>query len=228
MIKQILTKLKNLLNWITYSEFRESEKLKTKDLITTSAPLITKDLITAEGQLITKDLKTKNYSSLDQKAQSLVKISVGIVQALKTVTLDSKIDDVIVALLSKIYPRFGSIVTTIMLTLEKMIPLWLTQLEVARILLVKLDHSPGTDIDNTPCSGTDDTTATNITNDQLIQIINALNISETKSKEYHLFASKCLYHLNGGANSKLDWTDCKAIVQEYYDNYLKTPTPYNI
>lgn len=216
MIKQILTKLKNLLNWITSSEFRESEKLKTKDLITASAPLIT------------KDLKTKNYSSLDQKAQSLVKISVGLVQALKTVTLDSKIDDVIVALLSKIYPRFGSIVTTIMLTLEKMIPLWLTQLEVARILLVKLDNSPGTDIDKTPSPDNDDATAANITNDQLIQIINALNISETKSKEYHLFASKCLYHLNGGANSKLDWTDCKAIVQEYYDNYLKTPTPYNI
>lgn len=225
MIKQILTKLKNLLNWITSSEFRESEKLKTKDLITTSAPLITKDLI------------TKNYSSLDQKAQSLVKISVGLVQALKTVTLDSKIDDVIVALLSKIYPRFGSIVTTIMLTLEKMIPLWLTQLEVARILLIKLDNSPGTDIedDNTPSTDSDETpspdndeaTAANITNNQLIQIINALNISETKSKEYHLFASKCLYHLNGGANSKLDWTDCKAIVQEYYDNYLKTPTPYN-
>ena len=209
MIKQILTKLKNLFNWITSSEFRESEKLKTKDLI------------------------TKNYSSLDQKAQSLVKISVGLVQALKTVTLDSKIDDVIVALLSKIYPRFGSIVTTIMLTLEKMIPLWLTQLEVARILLIKLDNSPGTDIedDNTPSTDSDETpspdndeaTAANITNNQLIQIINALNISETKSKEYHLFASKCLYHLNGGANSKLDWTDCKAIVQEYYDNYLKTP-----
>jgi len=201
MIKHLLTKLKNLIKKLIPS----SNNSTSHDANDNSS--------TAEGQLITKELKTKNYPSLDQKAQSLVKISVSLVQALKSITLDSKIDDVIVVLLTKLYPRFGSIVTTIMLTLEKMIPLWLTQLEVARILLVKLDNTPGTD---------DEATAANITNAQLIQIINALNISETKSQEYHLFASKCLYHLNGGTNSKLDWTDCKAIVQEYYDNYLIT------
>jgi len=200
MIKHLLTKLKNLIKKLIPSSANKNN-------------FDTSDENSATTPLITKNLSSKNYTSLDQKAQSLVKISVSLVQALKTVTLDSKIDDVIVALLTKLYPRFGSIVTTIMLTLERMIPLWLTQLEVARILLVKLDNSPSTD---------DEATAANITNAQLIQIINALNISETKSQEYHLFASKCLYHLNGGTNSKLDWTDCKAIVQEYYDNYLIT------
>lgn len=155
--------------------------------------------------------KGLKLSDLDDKTIKLVNISVEIVQALKVVTIDTKIDDVVVAILTRLYPKFGAIITTIMLRLEKMIPLWLTELEVARIVLTKLDETTPTE--NIP--------AENITNDQLIKIINALNISPTKSEQYHTFATKCLYHLNGGANSKLDWTDCKNIVQEYYDSYVR-------
>ena len=62
MIKQILTKLKNLFKKLCYS----SVDTTSHDAI--DAPS------TPEGQLITKNLSSKNYSSLDQKAQSLVKI----------------------------------------------------------------------------------------------------------------------------------------------------------
>ncbi len=165
--------------------------------------------------------KSLKLSEIDDKTLTLVNISTEIVQALKVVTIDTKIDDVVVAILTRLYPKFGAIITTIMLRLEKLIPLWLTQLEVARIVLTKLDET--TPAETTPAETTPAETnpAENITNDQLIQIINALNISPTKSQQYHDFATKCLYHLNGGENSKLDWTDCKNIVQEYYDSYVK-------
>ena len=67
--------------------------------------------------------KSLKLSDIDNKTIKLVNISVEIVQALKVVTIDTKIDDVVVAILTKLYPRFGAIITTIMLRLEKMIPL---------------------------------------------------------------------------------------------------------
>jgi hypothetical protein len=158
------------------------------------------------GKTVKTGKKGLKLSDIDDKTLKLVNISTEIVQALKVVTIDTKIDDVVVAILTKLHPRFGAVITTVMLKLEKMIPVWLTELEVAKIVLTKIDQSTPTE---------------NITNDQLVEIINALNISETKSEQYHTFASKCLYYLNGGENSKLDWLDCKNIVQEYYDSYLR-------
>jgi hypothetical protein len=75
---------------------------------------------------------------------------------------------------------------------------WLSKLEVAQQILDKGN-----------------------TNDRLVTIIDALNLSANKSENYHEFASKCLYYLEGGDNGKLGWEDCKAVVQEYYDTYVK-------
>jgi len=138
------------------------------------------------------------YENLDINTQKLVHLSVHLVQALKTVTVDSKVDDVIVAIFTKLYPKFGPILTTFMLQLETWIPKWLTELEVAQNVLSIRDP-----------------------NERLIAIIDALNISDTKSEEYLQFASKCLYYLDGGEDGKLGWEDCRAVVEEYYEGYVK-------
>jgi len=75
---------------------------------------------------------------------------------------------------------------------------WLTELEVAQNIL-----------------------DTRNPNERLIAIIDALNISDTKSKSYLEFAGKCLYYLEGGDDGKLGWEDCKAVVEEYYEGYVK-------
>ena len=85
--------------------------------------------------------KTLKLSEIDDKTLILVNISTEIVQALKVITIDTKIDDVVVAILTRLYPKFGAIITTLLLRLEKLIPLWITQLEVARIVLTKLDET---------------------------------------------------------------------------------------
>ena len=85
-----------------------------------------------------------------------------------------------------------------MIKLETLIPKWLTELEVAQNILDTLGP-----------------------NERLIAIIDALNISETKSEQYLQFASKCLYYLDGEDDGKLGWEDCKAVVEEYYEGYVK-------
>lgn len=138
------------------------------------------------------------YDTLDTETQKLVHLSVHIVQAMKTITIDTQVDDVIVAILTKLYPKFGSVVTAFMLRLEAWIPKWLEELHVAQTILDNKDK-----------------------NDRILAIITALNLSPTKSEEYLQFASKCLYYLDGGDDGKLNWEDCKAIVGEYYDGYVK-------
>jgi len=142
-----------------------------------------------------------SYDTLDKKARDIVPIAVHLVQALKSVTIDSKVDDVVVNILEKLFPKFSPLIQTFMLRLEEWIPQWLTELEVAQTIM---------NIDNR--------------NEQLVAIINALNISDRKSEAYLEFAGKCLYHLNGGEDGILGWEDCKAIAQEYYDKYVKNET----
>jgi hypothetical protein len=53
-----------------------------------------------------------------------------------------------------------------------------------------------------------------------VQLLNAF--SENHRIESLLgIVSKCLYSLQGGADGKLGWDDCKQIVQDFYENYVK-------
>jgi hypothetical protein len=141
---------------------------------------------------------THLYDQLTTETQKLVPVAVHLVQALKTVTTDSKADDVVAAILGKLLPKYSTVITAYKCYLEEAIPKWLNELKVAQSIVQIEDK-----------------------NEQLVAIINALNISDTKSTEYLEFATKCLYYLNGGEDGELGWEDCKGIVQEYYDTYVK-------
>jgi len=149
---------------------------------------------------LTKSHRKANrlYDQLTTETQKLVPVAVYLVQALKTVTTDSKADDVVAAILEKLLPKYSLVITAYKCYLEENIPKWLNELKVAQSIVEIEDK-----------------------NEQLVAIINALNISDTKSAEYLEFATKCLYYLNGGDDGELGWEDCKGIVQEYYDAYVK-------
>lgn len=58
----------------------------------------------------------------------------------------------------------------------------------------------------------------------LVQI--AVQLLNAFSKDHRIesllgIVSKCLYSLQGGSDGKLGWDDCKQIVQEFYENYVK-------
>ena len=141
---------------------------------------------------------THLYDQLTTETQRLVPVAVHIVQALKSVTTDSKADDVVAAILGKLLPKYSLVITAYKCYLEENIPKWLNELKVAQSIVEMEDK-----------------------NEQLVAIINALNISDTKSAEYLEFATKCLYYLDGGDDGKLGWEDCRGIVQEYYEVYVK-------
>jgi len=138
------------------------------------------------------------FDKLSAETQKLVPVAVHIVQALKSFPIHSQVDDVVAILLGTLLPKYSLVVTAHKCYLEEHIPKWLCELKVAQSIVQIEDK-----------------------NEQLIAIINALNISDTKSTEYLDFATKCLYYLNGGEDGKLGWEDCRGIVQEYYEGYVK-------
>jgi len=144
------------------------------------------------------------YERLDVDTRHLVRLAVRVVQGLKAVTVDSPVDDVVAFVLGRVFPAYAPAITGLQQKLEKQIPVWLTELTVAEQLLSKTSGQQPTDAES------------------LLAIVQALNISPTKDGTYLHFATQCLYYLNGGDNGKLDWPDCQAIVQLYYDNYVKT------
>lgn len=123
----------------------------------------------------------------------LIRLAVHLVQAVKTVTIDSKVDDLVVVLLAKLVPRYGAIIRYYHRELEELLPIWLQELEAA-----------GNALDAEPSS-----------------IIEALQQATNPNTDYNHLATRCLYFLSGGADGLLQWADCKNLVEECYQQYIK-------
>ncbi|HEY5507061.1 MAG TPA: hypothetical protein VIK29_00210 [Paludibacter sp.] len=136
-------------------------------------------------------------------------------QVVKTITIDTVLDDVVAALLCKLLPAYATTIRRFKLQLEQNIPLWLLQLQIADEVLEAWKTRTQTALDTTA------TTAAEEENKLLLAIIKTLNVSDQRHQGYSDLATRCLYYLSGGVNGKFDWQDCSDLVEEYYTNYVK-------
>jgi len=128
-----------------------------------------KSITTRIIQKLKKWFKRKGYNNLAAESQALVHLAVHLVEAVKSITIDTVLDDVIAALLCKLLPNLATTIRRFKLQLEQNIPQWLLQ----------------------------------------------------RHEAYSELATRCLYHLSGGANGKFDWQDCSDLVEDYYTNFVK-------
>jgi len=156
--------------------------------------------------------KRKGYNNLVPESQALVHLAVHLVQVVKTITIDTVLDDVVAALLCKLLPAYATTIRRFKLQLEQNIPQWLLQLQIADEVLEAW---------KTRTQTVTDTTAAEEENKLLLAIIKTLNVSDQRHEAYSELATRCLYYLGGGANGKLDWQDCCDLVEEYYTNFVK-------
>jgi hypothetical protein len=163
-------------------------------------------------QKLQKWFKRKGYNNLVPESQALVHLAVHLVQAVKTITVDTVLDDVVADLLCKLLPSQASTIRKFKLQLEQNIPQWLLQLQIADAVLDAWKNRTSQDVD---------TTAAEEENKLLLAVIKTLNVSDQRQEAYSELATRCLYYLGGGANGKLDWQDCRDLVEEYYTNYVK-------
>lgn len=133
------------------------------------------------------------------KIRSIVHLAVHLVEALKTITEDTVIDDIVAVLLCKLLPKHARAIERFKDQLIHYIPIWLLELKAAENAIVGENE-----------------------NEQLANVVKALNQSETKSDDYGHFATRCLYFLSGGEDGKVDWRDCRGLVEEYYVGFVKT------
>jgi len=159
-----------------------------------------------------KWFKRKGYDNLVPESQALVHLAVHLVEVIKTITIDTVLDDVVAALLCKLLPNFATTIRRFKLQLEQNIPLWLLQLQIADEVL---------DAWKTRTQTALDTTAAEEENKLLLAVIKTLNVSDQRHQAYSELATRCLYYLSGGANGKFDWQDCSDLVEEYYTNFVK-------
>lgn len=127
------------------------------------------------------------------KLNRLVRLAVHLVEAIKSMTVDSKVDDLVVEILARLSPRYGAIIRRFHLDLERLIPVWLQELDAA-----------GNALDLAP-SG----------------IITALQQSSKPTADYSHLATRCLYYLSGGDDGVLQWNDCRNLVEECYQQCIK-------
>ena len=163
-------------------------------------------------QKLEKWFKRKGYNNLAAESQALVHLAVHLVQAVKTITIDTVLDDVVAVLLCKLLPNFATTIRKFKLQLEQHIPQWLLQLQIADEVLEAW---------KTRTQTAADTTAAEEENKLLLAVIKTLNVSDQRHQAYSELATRCLYYLSGGANGKLDWQDCSDLVEEYYTNFVK-------
>jgi len=171
-----------------------------------------KSIATRIIQKLEKWFKRKGYSNLVPESQALVHLAVHLVEVVKTITIDTVLDDVVAALLCKLLPAYATTIRRFKLQLEQHIPQWLLQLQIADEVI---------DAWNTRTQTALDTTAAEEENKLLLAVIKTLNVSDQRHEAYSELATRCLYYLNGGANGKLDWQDCSDLVEEYYTNFVK-------
>jgi len=163
-------------------------------------------------QKLKKWFNRKGYANLAAESQALVHLAVHLVQVVKTITLETVLDDVVVALLCKLLPTYATTIRKFKLQLEQNIPLWLLQLQIADEVLKAW---------NTRTQITSDTAAAEEENKLLLAVIKTMNVSDQRHQAYSELATRCLYHLSGGANGKFDWQDCSDLVEEYYTSFVK-------
>jgi len=166
-------------------------------------------------QKLKKWFKRKGYTNLAAESQALVHLAVHLVEAVKTITIDTVLDDVVAALLCKLLPNFALTIRRFKLQLEQNIPLWLLQLQIADEVLEAWKSRTQTATDTTA------TTAAEEENKLLLAVIKTLNVSDQRYEGYAELATRCLFYLSGGANGKFDWQDCSDLVEEYYTNFVK-------
>ena len=166
-------------------------------------------------QKLKKWFKRKGHANLIPESQALVHLAVHLVEVIKTITIDTVLDDVVAALLCKLLPNFATTIRRFKLQLEQHIPQWLLQLQIADEVLDAWNTRTQTALDITA------TTAAEEENKLLLAVIKTLNVSDQRHEAYAELATRCLYYLNGGANGKLDWQDCCDLVEEYYTNFVK-------
>ena len=171
-----------------------------------------KSIATRIIQKLEKWFKRKGYSNLVPESQALVHLAVHLVEVVKTITIDTVLDDVVAALLCKLLPAYATTIRRFKLQLEQHIPQWLLQLQIADEVL---------DAWKTRTQTALDTTAAEEENKLLLAVIKTLNVSDQRHQAYSELATRCLYYLSGGANGKFDWQDCSDLVEEYYTNFVK-------
>jgi|GEM_PF-2570654 len=174
-----------------------------------------KSITTRIIQKLKKWFKRKGYTNLAAESQALVHLAVHLVEAVKSITIDTVLDDVVAALLCKLLPAYATTIRRFKLQLEQNIPQWLLQLQIADEVLDAWNNRTQT------VTATNAATAAEEENKLLLAIIKTLNVSDQRHQAYGELATRCLYHLSGGANGKFDWQDCSDLVEEYYTNYVK-------
>jgi len=171
-----------------------------------------KSIATRIIQKLIKWFKRKGHANLIPESQALVHLAVHLVEVIKTITIDTVLDDVVAALLCKLLPNFATTIRRFKLQLEQNIPQWLLQLQIADEVLEAWKSRTQT---------ATDTTAAEEENKLLLAVIKTLNVSDQRHDGYSELATRCLYYLSGGANGKFDWQDCSDLVEEYYTNFVK-------
>jgi len=186
--------------------------------------------VTRLFQKIKQWFKRKGYNDLVPESQALVHIAVHLVQAVKTITIDTVLDDVVADLLCKLLPSQAATIRKFKLQLEQNIPKWLLQLKIADAVLDawKNRTTEGVEevegVDTATATTAAATTAAEQESQLLLAVIKNLNVSHERSQAYAELATRCLYYLNGGSDGKFDWHDCKDLVEEYYTDYVKDKT----
>lgn len=132
------------------------------------------------------------------KIRSIVHLAVHLVEALKTITEDTVIDDIVAVLLCKLLPKHARAIERFKNQLINYIPIWLMELKAAENAMVGVNE-----------------------NEQMVNVVRALNRSESKSEDYAQLATRCAYFLSGGEDQKLSWEDCREMVEEYYVGFVK-------
>lgn len=140
----------------------------------------------------------KIYDGLVGTTINMAPIAIKVVEAIKKFT-DSKADDVIAFVIEKSIPGEADdvLIEKVRETIEKWLPKILMELAIINSIAQVKD-----------------------VNEQLKEIINALNISEEDTKKvfYHGLASLILEKL---ADGELDWSDATVIAEYVYKNKIE-------
>jgi len=126
-------------------------------------------------QKLEKWFKRKGYDNLTAETQALVHLAVHLVEAVKAITIDTVLDDVVAALLCMLLPNFATTIRRFKLQLEQNIPQWLLQLQIADEVLEAWETRTQKGLD---------TNAAEEENKLLMAIIKTLNVSDQLHQGY--------------------------------------------
>ena len=136
------------------------------------------------------------YNDLTDHSKKVIAFGVELTEAVKSVT-DTQVDDAVALVLSRLMPKYSSIILGAQEYLEDNIPKWLTTLKAAQTVAGIADSKERTKA-----------------------IMIALNVSEDNSEDYLYLASKASYYMQGGEDGEFNFADIKGLAQECYD-FLK-------